>query len=82
MTKSIGYNYGEEYYRSHYGAILSDESAYELMSLYWKHTLFTRNNIDPNVSILDYGGGLGQVSAALPNVTVSDPSGFAREYAY
>jgi hypothetical protein len=80
MNKTIGNNYDEEYFKSHYG-VLRDQELYHLMSLYWKHTLFTQNGLGIDAKVLDYGGGLGQVSAALPNVTISDPSNFAEQNA-
>jgi hypothetical protein len=80
MNKTVGNNYDEEYFKSHYGA-LRDEELYHLMSLYWKYTLFTHNGLSLDSKILDFGGGLGQISAALPNVTISDPSNFAKQNA-
>jgi len=80
MHKTVGNNYDEEYFSSHYG-VLRDEELYHLMSLYWKHTLFTQNGLRIDAKVLDYGGGLGQVSAALTNVTISDPSNFAKQNA-
>ena len=61
---------------------MGNDQLYRLISLYWRYTLFTRTKISVDIPILDYGGGLGQVSAALPDVTISDPSVFARDYAY
>jgi len=78
--QKIGDKYDEDYFQSHYAAQM-DEGFFRLMSLYWKYTLFTRNNLNAESKILDYGGGLGQVSAALPNVTIYDPSSFAERYA-
>lgn len=69
--------YDKNYYLSSYKRILEDPNYYELLSLYWKEAIFYRNALDPNLSVLDYGCGLGQVSASLSNATLFDSSEFA-----
>lgn len=78
---SVGNNYEKGYYDSHYGQLIGDPVQFRLLSLYWRHELFTLNGIDAGSRVLDYGGGLGQVTAALPNVTIFDPSPYAEEFA-
>ena len=72
--------YNQDYYISHYGRIFADEQYYKLLSLYWKEAIFDANSIDHQVSVLDYGCGLGQVSASLANVTYFDTSEFAVKF--
>ncbi|MEQ1850963.1 MAG: methyltransferase domain-containing protein [Chthoniobacteraceae bacterium] len=81
IKTSIGHSYESDYYGTHYGRIVQDPKYYDLISHYWKYGLFSRNNLDTSSRILDYGSGIGQVSAALPNVMLSDPSAFALEFA-
>lgn len=75
--------YSKEYYASHYGREFQDPKYYHLLSLFWKEAIFDRQHLqhlNPNLHILDYGCGIGQVSAALPNVTFFDYSKFAVEF--
>lgn len=81
MQDKIGRSYNSDYYASHYGRIAQDPNYYELISCFWKYVLFDRQQLDANSAVLDYGSGIGQVSAALPNVTLSDPSTYAVEFA-
>jgi SAM-dependent methyltransferase len=69
--------YDEEYYRGQYGAVINDELNYRLLSLYWRELLFVRNKLNPNAKVLDFGSGVGQVSAALPNSVCIDFNPFA-----
>lgn len=71
------FSYDKDYYISHYGRVFIDEKYYKLLSLYWKEAIFSANHLDVNLSVLDFGCGLGQVSAALPNVAFFDFSEFA-----
>jgi 2-polyprenyl-3-methyl-5-hydroxy-6-metoxy-1,4-benzoquinol methylase len=57
--------YNKDYYLSHYSRVFEDKNYYELLSNYWKEVIFYRNNINPELAVLDYGCGLGQVSASL-----------------
>jgi SAM-dependent methyltransferase len=73
--------YEEQYYKSSgYARIIEDEDYYYLLSEYWKYIIFTKRNLDPNKLTLDYGCGLGQVSASLPNVTYFDTSNYAANF--
>jgi len=81
MNPDIGNSYGDNYYASHYGRIIDDPNYYDLMSEYWKYVLFSRTKVDCTGKVLDYGSGIGQVSDALPNVLLSDPSAYAIEFA-
>jgi SAM-dependent methyltransferase len=69
--------YSEEYYLGHYGAVIEDEANYQLLSLYWRDVLFVRRSLDPNGTVLDFGSGVGQVSAALPRSVCFDFNPFA-----
>lgn len=69
--------YDKNYYTNHYNRIVRDNNYYQLLALYWKEAIFCQNNLNPDVAVLDYGCGLGQVSAALANVTFFDYSEYA-----
>jgi SAM-dependent methyltransferase len=69
--------YDEKYYRGRYGFVLDDSINYRLLSLYWREILFLRQGLDPNGKVLDFGCGLGQVSAAMPDTVGFDFNGFA-----
>lgn len=68
--------YDDTYHREHYG-YLFDESYYRLVAAFWRHALFEKTGLDINSKVLDYGCGLGQVSAALPDSVCFDVSRFA-----
>lgn len=70
-------HYDDSYYAGHYGGVLTDDLNYRLLSLYWRHALFVRNSLDIRGKVLDYGSGIGQVTAALPNTACFDFSPFA-----
>lgn len=72
--------YDDAYYASHYTQLLQSERYYVLLSKYWRKTIFEANDINPASAVLDYGCGLGQVSAALPNVSYFDHSVTARDF--
>lgn len=69
--------YDDQYYLGQYGAVINDDLNYRLLSLYWRDLLFARNSLDADGKVLDFGSGVGQVSAALPNSVCFDFSEFA-----
>jgi SAM-dependent methyltransferase len=72
--------YNKNYYLTHYSRVFENKKYYELLSIYWKEAIFHRNNLNTELSILDYGCGLGQVSASLSKVTFFDYSEYAVNY--
>ena len=78
MTSSSFYD--REYYESHYGHLLGDETYRRQLGLYWRDVLFVEHGLNPDKDVLDYGCGLGAVSAGLPHATLHDVSGFAMDY--
>jgi SAM-dependent methyltransferase len=71
--------YDEAYYRGHYGSLLNDAVNYRLLSLYWREVLFTRQGLDWRGKVLDFGCGVGQVSAAMPHTVGFDFNPFSLE---
>ena len=69
--------YNQDYYSSHYARVFEDINYYKILSLYWKKVIFEQNQLNPDLDVLDFGCGLGQVSAALKNVTFFDYSDYA-----
>ena len=72
--------YDEQYYRSHYPFLFDDPAYYALTGAFWREAIFVRNGLDPDARVLDFGCGLGQVSAGLPNATLFDYSQFAVQW--
>ncbi|MEH1780019.1 MAG: class I SAM-dependent methyltransferase [Nostoc sp.] len=72
--------YDQDYYKSHYGFLLNDKDYYQILSTYWKYVIFDQLGFSPELSTLDYGCGLGQVTSALKNVNFFDPSEFAVDF--
>lgn len=70
-------HYNGAYFSGHYGSMIEDDLNYVLLSLFWRYVLFDLQGLDPNCRILDFGCGIGQVSAALPDVLCFDFSPFA-----
>jgi SAM-dependent methyltransferase len=71
--------YDEEYYLGHYDRERTNPHYYQRISAFWKYNIFDSNKVAPTGKILDYGAGLGQVSAAL-KADCYDFSGFARKF--
>lgn len=72
--------YNEEYYRSHYGRVYADPDYYQLKALYWKHAIFDTYHLPTDQVTLDFGCGLGQVSAALADAHCFDFADFAVDW--
>jgi SAM-dependent methyltransferase len=71
--------YDEQYYLSHYDRERTNPKYYDRISAFWKYNIFDSNNVRLNGKVLDYGAGLGQVSAAM-HADCYDFSGFARKF--
>jgi hypothetical protein len=71
--------YDEEYYLGHYDRERTNEVYYNRIAAFWKYNIFETNGVSVNGKTLDYGSGLGQVSAAL-HADCYDFSGFARKF--
>lgn len=72
--------YDEQYYRSHYPFLFDNPQYYALTGAYWRHAIFIANGLNGDASVLDFGCGLGQISAGLPNATLFDYSRFAMQW--
>jgi len=75
--KALAY-YNESYHLEHYGSVVRDELGFRLLSLFWRHALFERSGLGLEGKVLDFGCGVGQVSAALSDSVCFDFSQFAR----
>jgi SAM-dependent methyltransferase len=73
-------HYDHSYYQTHYPRIWHDARYYECQARYWRHAIFERNGVDTSQSVLDYGSGLGQVSAGLQRRACFDVSPEARDF--
>lgn len=71
------FSYNDNYYYFHFAEQIKNKYIYNLLSEYWREVLFLRNRIEASAFVLDYGCGIGQISAALNNVTYFDTSEFA-----
>jgi SAM-dependent methyltransferase len=70
--------YDEKYYHDHYPSMFNDEY-YKKISDFWKYVIFDDNGIIPAGKILDFGAGLGQVTASV-GADCFDPSLYARNF--
>lgn len=72
--------YDDHYYKTHYGKIFETDY-YERISAFWKYVIFDCNKISVNSEskLLDYGAGLGQISAAF-GADCFDPSPVALQF--
>jgi SAM-dependent methyltransferase len=66
--------YNETYHAEHFGALLTDERYYDLVAQFWRYSLFERIGLPVQGKLLDFGCGIGQISAALPNTVCFDIS--------
>ncbi len=73
-------HYHENYYQARYTKVLSDDVYRNILAEFWKKTIFTDNHLNEELLTLDYGSGLGQVSAALPHVEYFDVSAYAVQF--
>lgn len=80
MADQIKEHYDVEYYKARYKATLEDGAYHRALGAYWKHVIFDRNHLPTEGRVLDYGSGLGQVSAGLPDVEYFDFSPFAQQF--
>ncbi len=76
-VSAVESHYDAEYYQGHFGAVLEDDLNYHLLSLYWRYALFELHQLDVGARVLDYGSGIGQVSAALGDSVCFDISPIA-----
>jgi ubiquinone/menaquinone biosynthesis C-methylase UbiE len=72
--------YGQAYYESHFGPFLLDESYYEVKAQFWKHAICSLWSLPDSCTMLDYGCGLGQVTAAFQNCQCFDVAEFSRAF--
>jgi SAM-dependent methyltransferase len=80
MNTSAVEHYDQHYYETHYPRIWHDPRYYECQARHWRRAIFERNGIDTSLSVLDYGSGLGQVSAGLQRRACFDVSPEARDF--
>jgi SAM-dependent methyltransferase len=59
--------------------LIGTKAYFGKLALYWKYTIFDVHGIAPHGRILDFGSGLGQISAAI-NAECFDPSPFAMTF--
>lgn len=79
-TESVVNYYDESYFNSHYGHVAS-ELEIQILSQYWKYAVFGLSGLPvEGLRVLDYGSGLGQVSAAIPDAACFDQSQYARRF--
>lgn len=69
--------YNGTYHCEHFGDLLADDRYYRLLAGFWRYSLFERHGLNVDGKVLDFGSGIGQVSAALPHTVCFDLSSFA-----
>jgi ubiquinone/menaquinone biosynthesis C-methylase UbiE len=72
--------YNQAYYQSHYGRFLSDAPYHRLKGLFWRKAICSLWPLPENCLMLDYGCGLGQVSAAFKECHCYDVAEFSRRF--
>jgi SAM-dependent methyltransferase len=70
--------YNQAYYESHYAQFLPEESYYDAKAQFWKHAICSLWPLHDSWAMLDYGCGLGQVTAAFRDCQYFDVSEFSR----
>jgi len=73
-VSTVESHYDAEYHQGHFGALLEDNLNHYLLSLYWRYVLFEQHLSDAGARALDYGSGIGQVSATLGDSVCLDIS--------
>jgi SAM-dependent methyltransferase len=73
------HHYDSGYYRPGYGGRTRNSREFNRMAAYWKYALFERMGIPTAARMLDFGAGLGLISARLPNCICYDVSDYARD---
>jgi len=69
--------YTDGYHSEHFGELLQDFRYYRLVAQFWRYSLFEKHGLDIQGKVLDFGSGVGQISAALPDTMCFDISSFA-----
>jgi len=72
--------YDHAYYESHYGRFLPDDSYYDLKARFWRKAISALWSLEPSARLLDYGCGLGQVSAGFEDCHYYDLAEFSRSF--
>lgn len=72
--------YDQAYYESHYAQFLPDASYYEIKAAFWKYAISSLWPLPDSCAVLDYGCGLGQVTAAFENCQYFDVAEFSRAF--
>lgn len=70
--------YNENYHGNRHGNLLGDDEYFWARAKTSQHFYFSDHAIN-TMSVLDFGGGIGQTTAGLPNSTVYDLSREARD---
>jgi SAM-dependent methyltransferase len=72
------FHYEKNYYEGVYGYLYNPDY-YQKVARFWKYNLFDSNGYSLNEPILDYGSGLGQITAAM-QAHCYDPSTYANDF--
>jgi SAM-dependent methyltransferase len=72
--------YDATYFESHYGRFLPEDAYYQLKALFWRKAITELWPLHEPVTILDYGSGLGQVTAAFSDCHCYDLAEFSRSF--
>lgn len=72
--------YDDAYFGSHYGQFLDDPAYYDLKGKFWKKAIQSLWPVPEDALVLDYGCGLGQVTAAFSRCHYYDIAEFTRDF--